>query len=113
MMSVMTGAVRREYLRRRIRSEVSTATRLCEALTDPGLRKRLAGASLNLAAVEVFFLNADRGSAHDEDPWLDIAEYWLAVHTGALRGLESEASPADARRGAAALFEQPSPSQSS
>jgi hypothetical protein len=101
MMSVMTGAVRREHLRRQIRSEVSTAARLCEAVTDPGLRKRLAGASLNIAAVEVFFLNADRGPADGEDQWLDIAEHWLAVHTSALRGLEFEASPADAAAGAA------------
>lgn len=112
-MSVMTGAVRREYLRRRIRSEVSTATRLCEAVTDPGLGKRLAGVSLNIAAVEVFFLNPDPVPAHHEDQWLDIAEHWLVVHTSALRGLEFEASPADATPGAAALFEPSSSSRSS
>ena len=95
----MTGAVRREYLRHLIQSEVATATRLCEAVTDPGLRKRIAGASLNIAAVEVFFLNADRVPAHDEDQWLDIAEHWLVVHTSALRGLEFETSPADATHG--------------
>lgn len=113
MMSVMTGAVRRDYLRRLIRSEVSTATRLCEAATDPGLRKGLAGVSLNIAAVEVFFLNHDRASAHDEDQWLDIAEHWLVVHTSALRGLAFEASPADPTQGAAALFEQRASSRSS
>jgi hypothetical protein len=113
MMGVMIGAVRREHLRRRIRSEVSTATRLCEAVADPRLRKRLARVSLNIAAVEVFFLNAERGSAHDEDQWLDIADHWLAVHTSALRGLEFEAAPADAAHGAAALVEQGSPFPSS
>ena len=109
----MTGAVRREHLRRQIRSEVSAATRLCEAVADPGLRKRFAGVSLNIAAVEVFFLNGDRGPAQDEDQWLDIAEHWLVVHTSALRGLEFEVSPADPAAGAAALFEQTSPSRSS
>ena len=89
------------------------ATRLCETLTDPGLRKRLAGASLNIAAVEVFFLNADRAPANDEDQWLDIAEHWLAVHTSAIRGLEFEAAPADATRGVAALSEQRAASPSS
>ena len=49
------------------------ATRLCEAVTNPGMRKRLAGASLNIAAVEVFFLRADRAASNDEDQWLDIA----------------------------------------
>ena len=89
------------------------ATRLCEAVTNPGLRKRLAGASLNIAAVEVFFLNADRAASNDEDQWLDIAEHWLAVHTSALRGLEFEAAPPDAPQGVAALSEQHAPSPSS
>ena len=89
------------------------ATRLCEAVTNPGLRKRLAGASLNIAAVEVFFLNADRAASNDEDQWLDIAEHWLAVHTSALRGLEFEVAPADAPQGVAALCEQHAPSPSS
>jgi hypothetical protein len=113
MMSLMTGASRREHLRRRIRSEVAMATRLCEAVTNPGLRKRLAGASLNIAAVEVFFLNADRAASNDEDQWLDIAEHWLAVHTSALRGLAFEAAPAVAPQGVAALSEQHAPSPSS
>ena len=95
-MSCMIDLVRREHLRRRIRSEVSTADRLCEAVTNPGLRKRIAVVSINLAAVEVYFLNAARLPAHDEDGWLDVADHWLALHTTVLRGLEFEAFPNDA-----------------
>jgi hypothetical protein len=95
-MGRMIDAARREHLRRQIQSAASTADRLCEAVTDPGLRKRLVGASLNIAAVEVFFLNADQTPPGEDDQWLDVAEHWLAVHTSVLRGLELEASPSSA-----------------
>jgi hypothetical protein len=93
MMSRMVDVVRRENLRRHVQSETSAADRLCETVSDAGLRKRLAAASMNIAAVEVFFLNAARSPAHEEDQWLDVAEHWLVVHTSVLRGLEFEASP--------------------
>ena len=102
----MIDVVRRDNLRCRIRSEASAADRLCEAVADPGLRKRIAAASMNIAAVEVFCLTAARLPAHEETSWLDVAEHWLAVHTSVLRGLEFEAAPNDAMKAAAATFER-------
>lgn len=95
-MSRMIDTARREHLRRQARSEAATADRLCETVTDPGLRKRIAAASLNITAVEVFFLNPARASSGEDDQWFDVAEHWLAVHTSVLRGLEFEASPSRA-----------------
>ena len=89
----MRCVIRREQLRRQIRSEASTADRLCEAVTDSGLRKRISAASINLAAVEEFFLNTAGLPAHQGLAWLDVAEHWLAVHTSVLRGLEFELTP--------------------
>jgi hypothetical protein len=88
----MLDVARRERLRRLIQSEAATADRLCAAVTTSELRQRASAVSINITAVEVFFLNANRLPAHDEERWLDAAEHWLAVHMTVLRGLAIEAA---------------------
>jgi hypothetical protein len=95
MMIGMIDVTRREQLRRRIGSAVSMADRLCEAVTNPGLRKRISAVSINITAVEVFFLDVAPLPAHEEKRWLGVAEHWLAVHTSVLRGCEFEAAAND------------------
>jgi hypothetical protein len=83
---------RREQIRDLVRLETALADRLAESVTDPALRKRIAAASINVGAIEAFFLNHPRArSAEDERLWLEAAEHWLAIHVSALRGLEYEA----------------------
>ena len=97
MMGVMVDVVRRDDLRQRIGAETATAGRLCEAVTDCELRKRIARISLNIEAVEVYFLDRiSHRSAVDEERWLDIANDWLAIHVSVLRGLQYEATVAGA-----------------
>ena len=92
--TVSRGAdcIRREQIRSLIRLETALADRLAETVTDYALRKRIAAASINVGAIEAFFLNHPRlRSADDERLWLEAAEHWLAIHVSALRGLEYEA----------------------
>jgi hypothetical protein len=72
--------------------ETALADKLAETVTDGALRKRIAAASINIGAIEPFFLNHPLvRSAEDEQLWLEAAEHWLAIHVSVLRGLEYEA----------------------